>query len=143
MASICKVVEINLAAPVVWDVVRDAGNLHLRVAPGLLTDCRLRDDGTERIVTFADGTVLPEKIVTVSDETMRLVWTASSPAWTHHNGAMQVVAVGERISTVTWTADVLPHKAADIIAPLMEAGLATMKAHLETATALTPGANAA
>jgi Polyketide cyclase / dehydrase and lipid transport len=132
MASICKTINIDLAAAAVWDAVRDVGNLHLRLAPRLVADCQLNDGGTERLVTFADGSVLAETIVAVDDATMRFVWAARNPSLAHHNAAMQVTVRGADSASVSWTADVLPHPAADFMAPFIEKGLATMKAHLES-----------
>jgi hypothetical protein len=131
MATICKKIEINVSASAIWDAVRDIGNLHLRLAPGLVADCRLNDDGSERTVTFGDGTILQEKIISVDDDAMRFVWSARNPSLAHHNGAMAVSAINGEMSSVSWTADILPHHVADYMAPFIEAGLATMKAHLE------------
>ncbi len=131
MAMIRRTVEINVPASEIWDAIRDVGKLHLRVAPGMVADCVLNDEGTERIVTFADGSVLPETIIAVDDQAMRLVWSAKSPAWTHHNGALEVTAKGAQRCSLSWTADVLPDEVTEMIAPLMEAGQATMKALYE------------
>lgn len=136
MATIRKTVEINLAAAAIWDAVRDVGNLHLRLAPGLVADCRLNDDGTERTVNFADGTILPEKIISIEDAAMRLVWSAQNPSLAHHNAAMEVSPINGEISSVSWTADVLPHQVAEYMAPFIEAGLTTMKAHLESGVSM-------
>lgn len=135
MAMIRKTIDINVPASEIWDAVRDVGKLHLRVAPGMVSDCVLSGDGTERIVTFADGTVLPETIIAIDDAVMRVVWSAKSPAWTHHNGALEVKSTGSQSCSLSWTADVLPHDAAEMIAPLMEAGQATMKALYESGLA--------
>jgi hypothetical protein len=43
---------------------------------------------------------------------------------------MQVLAQGQG-SRITWTADVLPHTAAEQVAGFMDLGCATMKATLE------------
>lgn len=131
MAMISKSIEIAVGASVVWDAARDVGNLHTRLVPGLVADCQLSADGSERLVTFANGTALPETIIAIDEDAMRVVWTARSDAWVHHNGALEITAIDDANSSVCWTADVLPHEAADAIAPIMEAGLATMKNHLE------------
>jgi Polyketide cyclase / dehydrase and lipid transport len=46
MASIRKEIVVEADPELVWDAVRDFGALHLRLAPGFVTDCRL--DGTDR-----------------------------------------------------------------------------------------------
>jgi hypothetical protein len=42
-----------------------------------------------------------------------------------------VISDTDAVSLVTWTADVLPADLAKTFSPLMAAGLATMKKHLE------------
>ncbi|WP_374105480.1 SRPBCC family protein [Streptomyces sp. ISL-36] len=46
----------------VWAAVRDFGEIHHRLAPGFVTDTRV--DGGVRTVTFANGSVVRELIVT-------------------------------------------------------------------------------
>ena len=43
MASIHKEVLIEAQPDAVWGAVRDVGAVHLRVAPGFLTGCRMDD----------------------------------------------------------------------------------------------------
>lgn len=123
--------EIALAVPpeVVWDAVRDVGALHSRLVPGFVTATEMLDGQTPtRRVTFANGAVLDEVIVDLDDERRRLVWSIVSVE--HHNGVLQVHEA-EGGSRVTWTADLLPAATAEHFAPLMAAGLARMKEHLE------------
>lgn len=131
MAWARKSVEMNLTAAVVWDAVSDVGNLHTRVAPGLVTNCEMEPDGGARIVTFGNGMVLREPIIAVDDGAMRVAWTAQSDGWTHHNASIQVFALPGDRCEVAWTADVLPHEAGETIAMIMEMGLDAMKTHLE------------
>ncbi|MBC7522089.1 MAG: SRPBCC family protein [Sandarakinorhabdus sp.] len=131
MASIAREIRVAAAADVVWDAVRDVGALHRRVVPGMVTDVTLEpgSDPVVRIVTFADGMVLREVIVSCDDAIRRLVWAIDGPPVEHHNGAMQVFDDGEACRVV-WTADVLPHGLAEPFCGLMEAGLAIMAGHL-------------
>ena len=131
MASLRKSVTVARPASEVWDAISDAGQLHTRVAPGLVTDTQLVNDGETRIVTFANGLTLSEHIIANDPEARRLVWTAESDQWTHHNASLQVFALSDGSSETVWTADVLPHGAADMIAQIMEMGLGGMKAHME------------
>lgn len=129
MATIIKSVDVAVAPARVWDAVRDWGHVHQRLCPGVLTDCQV-EEGV-RTVTFAGGLVARELIVAVDDETRRLVWAVvGSPLLTHHNGAMQVLDEGSG-SRITWTADILPHDAAERVAGFMDLGCAAMKATLE------------
>lgn len=131
MASLRKSVVIAQPAAQVWDAVSDAGQLHTRIAPGLVTDTMLDDAGAVRIVTFANGMSLREQIISNDAGAMRLAWTAESGHWHHHNASLQVFSLGDGRCEAVWTADVLPHAASEMIAQFIEGGLAAMKAHLE------------
>ena len=131
MASLRKSVTVARPASEVWDAISDAGQLHTRVAPGLVTETQLVNEGETRIVTFANGMTLTEHIISNDQTARRLAWTAESDQWTHHNASLQVFALSDGSSETVWTADVLPHAAADMIAQIMEMGLGGMKAHME------------
>ena len=130
MASIRK--EIVVGAPVedVWAAIRDVGAPHRRLAPGFLVDTRL--EGDARVVTFANGLVVRERIVDVDDAARRLCWAVvGSPRLTHHNASLQVFAEGGGRSRVVWIADLLPDEIAGDIRGLIEQGMAVMKQTLE------------
>jgi carbon monoxide dehydrogenase subunit G len=130
MASIRKEIVIDAPADKIWDVVRDVGAVHRRMAPGFVVDTRLEEGA--RVVTFANGLVARELIVDVDDAARRLVWAVvGSPRLTHHNASMQAFADGEHRSRVVWIADLLPNEIAGHIAGMMDGGLATMKKTLE------------
>jgi hypothetical protein len=135
MASIRKESLMNAPAEAAWDAIRDVGAIHTRLAPGFVTDTRLEEGGNARIVTFASGLVARELIVDINDGERRLVWSVVGGRPTHHNGALQVFAEGERQSRVVWTADLLPHDLAEPISGMMEAGLQAMKRTLERGAA--------
>ena len=130
MASIRK--EIVVTAPVedVWAAIRDVGAPHKRLAPGFLVDTRL--EGDARVVTFANGLVVRERIVDVDDAARRLCWAVvGSPRLTHHNASLQVFAEGGGRSRVVWIADLLPDEIAGDIRGLIEQGMTVMKKTLE------------
>ena len=129
MATVTKSVDVALAPDRVWEAVRDWGHVHQRLCPGVLTDCQVEEGA--RVVTFAGGLVARELIVAVDEQTRRLVWSVvDSQLLTHHNGAMQVLEDGAG-SRVVWTADLLPHDAAERVAGFMDLGCAAMKTTLE------------
>jgi hypothetical protein len=129
MATITKSVDVAISPELAWDAVRDWGHVHQRLCPGTLTDCQVEEGA--RVVTFANGLVARELIVAVDDQTRRLVWSVvGSQLLSHHNGAMQVLAE-EQGSRIVWTADLLPHDAAERVAGFMDLGCAAMKATLE------------
>src|ERR1700760_4148103 len=102
MASIYKDIPLDARADDVWTAVRDFGAVHRRVAPGFVTDCRL--DGESRIVTFANGNVAQELLVTMDDARMRLVYAVVSPRVKQHSASIQIFADGEGGSRMVWIA---------------------------------------
>ena len=124
---------IAIAAPpeALWDAIADIGAIHTRVAPGMVLNTQLEQDGAVRIVTFANGAVLREQIVSMDHAARELVWTAQGGPWTHHNAWLAVTDRADGGGDVTWTADVLPDSAGEIIAGFVAAGLQTMKQHYE------------
>src|SRR3954465_5932978 len=124
MASIRKEFSIAANAGQVWDAFRDVGEVHRRVAPGFVTDCRL--DGDARIVTFANGNVAQELLVTMDDARMRLGYAGVSPRLTQHSASIQVFADDEGRSRVVWIADVLPNEIGPYIEGQMDLGALAM-----------------
>jgi carbon monoxide dehydrogenase subunit G len=129
MATIHK--EISIAAPPehVWAAVRDVGNVHTRLVPGLVTDTRLEQ--TARVVTFANGMVVRELIVTIDDTAQRLAYASVGGRAMHHNASIQVFPDGSGGSRLVWITDVLPDDVAGPIRGLVEQGSAIMKQTLE------------
>ena len=133
MATIHKEVEIARRKEFVWDAIRDVGAIHKRLVPGFVVDCKL--EGDSRIVTFADGTVVRELIISVDDKTCRHSWSARGGSLSHHNASIQVFAEGKDRCRVVWIADLLPNEVADAIAAMIDQGLETMKQTLERSQA--------
>ena len=86
--------------------VRDIGALHTRLVPGFVADTRL--EPARAIMTFVNGVILREPIVTIDDEARRLVWTAEGGRARHYNAALEVASLHRRGDIVVWTADFLP-----------------------------------
>ena len=63
MATIRKEICIDARPEIVWDALRDVGALHTRLVPGFVTDVRMEEGA--RVVTFANGTVAREVIVSI------------------------------------------------------------------------------
>lgn len=131
MASLHKEILVEAPGELIWDAVRDVGALHTRLVPGFVKDTRL--EGEVRVVTFGNGMVVREPIISVDDERRRLVWGAEGGRTTHYNAVMQVISEGPNRSRVTWTSDLLPHDMAEAIGKMQELGLATLKQTLERA----------
>jgi len=130
MASIRKEIVIDARPEQVWDALRDVGNIHTRVAPGFLSDCRM-DGPDARIVTFGNGIVAREVIIDLDEAARRVVWSAAGGRLTHHNASLQVFAEGSG-SRAVWIADLLPHAMQEPVAQMIEHGMGAMKRTLES-----------
>jgi carbon monoxide dehydrogenase subunit G len=129
MATIRKEILTAAGPDLVWDALRDVGALHTRLVPGFVTDTRLEPGA--RIVTFVNGMVVREAIVTIDDEARRIVWSASGGTLTHHNAAAQVATDASGATRIVWIADLLPDAAAGAIAAMMDAGMQAMQQTLD------------
>jgi carbon monoxide dehydrogenase subunit G len=131
MASIRK--EIRIAAPVdrVWDALRDVGALHTRLVPGFVVDTQL--DGNTRTVTFGNGMVAREEIVSIDAVQHRVAWAIVGQQFRHYNAAASVEADPKGGSRFVWTADVLPDELGGKVEQMMNAGIAVVKKTIEAA----------
>jgi hypothetical protein len=130
MASIYREIVIEAEPARVWDAIRDVGAVHTRLAPGFVVDVQMERD--VRFVRFADGRVVPERIVGLDDTQHRLAYAAVGvPERKHHNASFQVFSNGVGVSRLVWITDVLPDTLADVFAGNMEKGLAVVKRQLE------------
>jgi len=129
MATIHKEIRLDARAEDVWEAIRDVGAVHERLAPGFVTDTRL--EGGARVVTFANGLVVRELIVTLDDGARRLAYAAVGGRSTHHNASFQVFAEGAERTRLVWIADLLPDEVAGPVGEMMEAGSHVMKRTLE------------
>jgi carbon monoxide dehydrogenase subunit G len=130
MASIRREVLIDASPDAVWAALSDWGALHERLVPGFVVDAKL--DGGDRIVTFANGAVVRERLIDSDERERRLVWSIVDGPYTHHNGAAQAIPEGDGTRFV-WTADLLPDALAEPTAAAMEQGVGVVKATLEAA----------
>jgi hypothetical protein len=135
MASIHKEILIDAPADEVWSALRDFGALHERLVPGFVVDTRV--EGDVRIVTFFNGAVAHERLVSSEDDRRRLVYTVTESPFgsTHHNAVAQVKQHGDGRCRFEWTTDVLPDDLAPRIDELMERGIGVIKETLESASA--------
>lgn len=130
MASIRK--EMHLVAPLekVWQALADFQNVHTRLAPGFVVDSKPAGDSA-RVVTFANGSVVKETLVTLDEERHRLVYVVSSERISHHNASAELVAEGTAHCRFVWTTDVLPNEIAPYIDAQMAEGANAMQVALE------------
>src|SRR5262245_15959833 len=130
MATLHKEIHIEARPEAIWDAARDVGALHTRLVPGFVVDTKL--EGNIRTVTFGNGMVVREPIISVDDERRRLAWTAIGGGTTHYNAVLELFSDGTG-TRVVWTTDLLPDEMADAIATMQESGLAAMKKAFEGA----------
>ena len=116
--------------------MRDVGALHTRLVPGFVVDCRL--EGNVRTVTFGNGMVVREPIVSIDDARCRLAWGLVGGSLTHYNGVMEVLAdrAGCR---VRWTSDLLPDELVGAISAMQDQGLEALKQTFEPQVGLAGG----
>jgi uncharacterized protein YndB with AHSA1/START domain len=125
MATIQKDILIDAEPAEVWDALRDFGALHTRLVPGFVTDTKL--EGDARIVTFGNGTVAREVLVTCDDDRRRLVYAIKNERLSQHSASAQVFAEAGGHSRVVWIADVLPNDIAPYMDAQMELGADAMR----------------
>lgn len=129
MATLRKQIAVDAGASAVWAAVRDFGAVHRRVAPGFLTDLRMQDG--DRVVTFFNGLVARERLVTIDEEACRLVYAVIEGRASHYNGAVQVFPEGDGRSRVVWTVDLLPDELAPAVGGMMDHAAGFMKKALK------------
>jgi hypothetical protein len=123
MASIRTEFVIAADAARVWKTVGDWANGPADMARGHVVSSRA--DGRVRVVTFADGRSVRERLVTKDDEARRIVYSVIGDALRpeHDNAVMEVVADGEGRCRFVWSRDVLPDELAQpLLAAMREAG---------------------
>jgi len=119
MASIRLEIPLDASAEHVWKRLRDVGEVKA-LFPGVLTASRL--DGDARVVTFANGMNVKERIIDVDEKTRRVAYAVVEWQTTHHNASMQVLPEGEARSRLVWVTDLLPNELAPQVRALMEQG---------------------
>lgn len=129
MATIRKEILIDTTPEAAWDALRDVGALHTRLVSGFVTDTKL--DGNARIVTFSNGTVAREEIISIDEPQKRVAWAIVGQHFHHYNGAAQIFAHGKGGVRVVWITDLLPDAMAATIDNAMTNGIAAMKRTLE------------
>jgi hypothetical protein len=126
MATLKK--ELILPCPPArfWDAARDLGALHTRLVPGFVVATKLDEQKAARDVTFANGMVAKEEILSCNDEQRRLAWNAHGANTTHYNAVLEVFEHPEG-TRVVWTTDLLPNEMQGPISEMQDQALAAMK----------------
>jgi len=130
MASIRREMTLSCSPQHAWAAFADVGAIHIKLAPGFVTDVRM--EGDTRLVTFANGLTARELIVDVDHAAQRLAYAIVEGRPRFHSASFQVFddPAGCRI---LWVADLLPTELAPAIAGMMDQGMAAMAKHLQAA----------
>jgi hypothetical protein len=123
MATLKREIPVAGGAAPVWQKLRAFDQVHTRVAPGFLT--ALRMDKGDRVLTFFNGMVARDRLVTLDDDNCRLVYAVVDGQASHYNAAVQVFPEGSG-SRVVWTIDLLPDALAPVIGGMMDAATKVM-----------------
>jgi carbon monoxide dehydrogenase subunit G len=129
MASIYKEFVVNASPQFVWEAIKDVGAVHARLAQGFVTDTKL--EGNTRTVTFSNGFVVQEQVVSTNDEIRRFVYRAVGGKASHHNAFFQVFAAPDGKSKVLWVTDLLPDEMRTPIEQMVELGSGAIQRTLE------------
>jgi hypothetical protein len=137
MATIHRTLPIDRPADEVWSALSDVGAVHERLARGFVVDTLL--DGPCRTVTFANGAVARELVVSIDHDRRRLAYSVveSSLGLEHHHAVFTVTAAdadgaGCRLD---WMVDLTPDRAAPAVAAMVETGAAAIQATFRRSTA--------
>lgn len=118
MATQRREISLTTSADLVWSAIRDFSQVHTRVAPGFLTALEMRDG--DRLVTFFNGMVARERLVTRDDERRRLVYAVVEGRASHYSAAQEVFPAGPDASRLVWTIDLLPDELAPVVGAMMD-----------------------
>ena len=132
MASLRREIELARDPDEVWDVIRDVGAVHHRLARDFVVDTRM-DDPAARVVTFVNGAVVRELIVDVDDGRRRMAYAAvEGPLGSaHHNASFEVTPGPGGGTLLVWISDVLPDEVAPAVEGMMDLGVAAMRRTLD------------
>lgn len=128
MATIYREIEFDCSLDKAWDQLRDFGNA-ARLFAGVLVDCQVASG--ERTVTFNNGYVVQEQLVSLDEDKCRLAYTVVNGDFAHHSASMQMLPSAGGVKFV-WISDFLPHEATQPVEPLVEAGCQAIKRFLES-----------
>jgi hypothetical protein len=129
MACIHKELLIEAPGERVWDAMRCIGEIHTRFARDFVVSTRI--DADSRIVTFANGMVVRERIIDIDDTRRRLSYSVVEWQLTHHNASFQVFETGPDRSRLVWIADLLPNELASQVKGFMDQGCTAIVRTLE------------
>jgi carbon monoxide dehydrogenase subunit G len=133
MSTIYKEFVVEAPPQFVWDAVRDVGAAHTRLYQDYVTNTVFADG--ERTLTFANGVVSKEQIISVLEDERRLASVSGAGTARHYHAVWQVFSTGDHQSRVLWVVDVLSDALFDTVKEMVDLGSSAMKRTLEIAFA--------
>jgi len=133
MTTLRHAIEVSIPAAAAWAALRDVARTHELFA-GVLVASLL--EGDVRTVTFADGTVVKERIVGIDDDLIRIAYTVLD-RFDYHASSMQIEAVDAGQCRFVWISDFLPDARGETVGTLMTLGCGALKRVLEARFSVT------
>ena len=131
MGSVVRQIVIDAPAEHVWAIVGDFADGPVRMTDGAIAGSRMVGPDV-RELTFADGTVVQERLVARDEAARRVAYAWIGDQVAHDNTSMQVFAEDGDRSRLVWIHDTLPDEltgwlsvAMDRIAPALRRTLAS------------------
>src|SRR4051812_5108610 len=113
MASLRREMNVDAGVDHVWGAIRDVGAVHTRLARGFVSNTQM--DGGSRLVTFANGLIVRERIIDIDDARRRLAYCVVEWRATHYSASLQALPEGGSRSRVVWIIDLLPNELAELV----------------------------
>jgi hypothetical protein len=129
MASITREIHLDVDARAAWDALRDFRSPHTLFA-GVLTGTEV--NGDDRVVTFASGMRVRERLVDLDEQKRRLAYTVLDGPFTHHHATMSIETESGGGCRFVWTSDLLPHDVAPMVGDLMDQGVRALAVTLSS-----------
>jgi hypothetical protein len=121
---------IDLPVAEAWRALRQFGAADRLFAP-VITRCEL--DGDIRTVTFGNGAIVRERLVTCDEGARRLVYSVTGGSFEFHSASLQLEPETDSRCRVVWLTDFLPEARGEVVGPLVEQGGRSLKHNLESA----------
>ena len=126
--------EEPVAAPAerAWAALRRVEQAHLLFSPVLVG---AEMEGDIRTVTFANGLVARERVITVDEQRRRVVYSVLGNNFEHHSASMTIQPVDEVSCRFIWVSDFLPDARIQAVQPLVEQGSRALAKNIKDDTA--------
>ncbi len=119
MGSVIREIVIDAPTDHVWAVVSDFADGPVRMSGGAVVDSKLVAPDV-RALTFADGTVVRERLVARDEPGRRIAYAWVGDGVAHDNTSMQVFADSAGRCRLVWIHDTLPDELTGWLASTMD-----------------------